>query len=138
MLEKLQSKRSAAFTLTEIMLVAATIALLAAIAVPNYLRARKRSQAARIVDDLRMIDHALEIYAMEFRRVGSEVIGPGDVAYIQKYIKYGTALYSSLPNDLLGNPFTLTNLSTPPKVSVLTFNALSDVAPSDFWSPYGP
>lgn len=138
MLANLQIKRTAAFTLTEIMLVAATIALLAAIAVPNYLRARKRSQAARIVDDLRMIDHALEIYAMEFRRVGSETIGAGDVAYIQRYIKHGTALYSTLPNDLLGNPFTLTDLSTPPKVNSLTFNALSDVAPSDFWSPYGP
>ena len=37
------------FTLVEIMIVVAIIALLASIAVPNFLRARKRSQAARIL-----------------------------------------------------------------------------------------
>ena len=45
MLNKLQSKRTGGFTLVEIMIVVAIIALLAAIAVPGFLRARKRSQA---------------------------------------------------------------------------------------------
>ena len=55
MLKKRNRKRGA-FTLVEIMIVVAIIALLAAIAVPGFLRARKRSQASRIVNDLRMID----------------------------------------------------------------------------------
>ena len=46
------------FTLVEIMIVVAIIALLAAIAVPGFLRARKRSQAVRVLEDLRLIDHA--------------------------------------------------------------------------------
>ncbi len=50
------NKRRGGFTLVEIMIVVAIIALLAAIAVPGFLRARKRSQASRILNDLRMIE----------------------------------------------------------------------------------
>ena len=51
MLNKI-NKRRGGFTLVEIMIVVAIIALLAAIAVPGFLRARKRSQASRILNDL--------------------------------------------------------------------------------------
>src|SRR6201986_2730974 len=64
MLQKLNTRRGA-FTLVEIMIVVAIIALLAAIAVPNFLRARKRSQATRVLEDLRMIDSAIDQYAIE-------------------------------------------------------------------------
>ena len=64
MIQKLQSRRGG-FTLVEIMIVVAIIALLAAIAVPNFLRARKRSQATRILEDLRDLDHALDQYAID-------------------------------------------------------------------------
>ena len=57
--------RRGGFTLVEIMIVVAIIALLAAIAVPNFLRSRKRSQATRVLQDLRMIDSAIDQYAIE-------------------------------------------------------------------------
>jgi prepilin-type N-terminal cleavage/methylation domain-containing protein len=50
---------TAAFTLIEIMIVVAVIALLAAIAIPGFLRARKRSQAVQVKNDLRLIDDAV-------------------------------------------------------------------------------
>ncbi len=59
------NKRRGGFTLVEIMIVVAIIALLAAIAVPGFLRARKRSQASRILNDLRLIDAAVDQYAIE-------------------------------------------------------------------------
>ena len=59
------SSRRGGFTLVEIMIVVAIIALLAAIAVPGFLRARKRSQASRIINDLRLIDSAVDQYAIE-------------------------------------------------------------------------
>ena len=64
MLRKLNSSRSG-FTLVEIMIVVAIIALLAAIAVPNFLRARKRSQATAILEEMRLIDAAKDQYAIE-------------------------------------------------------------------------
>ncbi len=47
------------------MIVVAIIALLTAIAVPGFLRARKRSHASKILHDLRMIDAAVGQYAIE-------------------------------------------------------------------------
>jgi prepilin-type N-terminal cleavage/methylation domain-containing protein len=49
-----------AFTLVEIMIAVAVIVLLVAIAIPGFLRARKRSQVAEIHNDLRLIDPAVE------------------------------------------------------------------------------
>ena len=76
MLNRLNSKR-VGFTLVEIMIVVAIIALLAAIAVPGFLRARKRSQASRILNDLRLIDAAVDQYAIETNRATGFTVLPG-------------------------------------------------------------
>ena len=134
MLQKLNKKRGG-FTLVEIMIVVAIIALLAAIAVPNFLRARKRSQATRILEDLRIISQAVDQYAIDNNK------GDGaDVAWedIQKYIKTGTVLYNSGGTDLLSNAYTGFSVDSNPKLSDASFGKLSDVAPSDFWSPFYP
>ncbi len=132
MLQKLNTKRGG-FTLVEIMIVVAIIALLAAIAVPNFLRSRKRSQATMIVDDLRQIDSAIDQYSIENNKKSGDSVAWADV---QKYIKTGTRLYSSGNKDVLGNTFTITSADTTPKVATTSYDALSDVAPADFWSPY--
>ncbi len=132
MLRKLNTKRGG-FTLVEIMIVVAIIALLAAIAVPNFLRSRKRSQATQVLEDLRVIDGAVDQYAIEFRK------SPGDTvewADVQKYIKTGTRLYTSGGTDILGNAFVMPTVDHGPQVPQATYDALSDVAPIDFWSPY--
>src|SRR6187549_396807 len=83
MLQKLNKNRGG-FTLVEIMIVVAIIALLAAIAVPNFLRARKRSQATRILEDLRMIDSAIDQYAIETNKTSGANVVWVDV---QSYLK---------------------------------------------------
>ena len=88
MLQKLNKKHEG-FTLVEIMIVVAIIALLAAIAVPNFLRSRKRSQATRILEDLRMIDGAVDQYAIEANK------SPGNTVtwtQIKLYLKSGISL----------------------------------------------
>ena len=134
MLRKLNTKH-AGFTLVEIMIVVAIIALLAAIAVPNFLRSRKRSQATQVLEDLRILDSAVDQYAIETNRPGG--FAP-TFADLQNYIKTGTRLHTSGNKDILNNSFGTFAVDTPPKVSSATFNSLSDVAPSSFWSPYNP
>ncbi|MEI9897123.1 MAG: hypothetical protein WDN28_25485 [Chthoniobacter sp.] len=74
------------------MIVVAIIALLAAIAVPNFLRARKRSQATRILEDLRIVDSAIDQYAIENNKSSGDSVVWAD---IQKYLKNGSVLYNS-------------------------------------------
>src|SRR5689334_19426133 len=133
MLRKLNSKRRGGFTLVEIMIVVAIIALLAAIAVPNFLRSRKRSQATQVLEDLRQIDSAIDQWAIESNKTSVDVPTWAD---IQKYLKTGTRLYTSDGKDILNNAFTINHVDLPPQVAGATFEALSDVAPSDFWSPF--
>src|SRR5512144_1119505 len=99
---KTSSHSKSAFTLVEIMVVVAIIALLAAIAVPNFLRARKRSQATRVLEDLRMIDSAIDQYAIETNKTSGASVSWTDV---KAYLKPGSALYNSGGTDLFGNPF---------------------------------
>ena len=58
-------RRESGFTLVEIMIVVAVIALLAAIAVPGFTRARKRAQNAKFINALRIGSDAADLYAIE-------------------------------------------------------------------------
>jgi len=128
------NKRRGGFTLVEIMIVVAIIALLAAIAVPGFLRARKRSQASRILNDLRMIDSAVDQYAIETNRTTGATV---NIADWTNYLKKGTQLYNT-GNSLLGTAYGAQVVDTIPTVPAADYTTLSDVAGVGFWSPYGP
>jgi prepilin-type N-terminal cleavage/methylation domain-containing protein len=133
MLNRLNSKRGG-FTLVEIMIVVAIIALLAAIAVPGFLRARKRSQASRILNDLRLIDAAVDQYAIETNRATAFSVTVNDW---KNYLKKGTSLYNT-GNSILNSPYGTQAVDSIPQVPASDYQALSDVASTGFWSPYGP
>jgi len=133
MFNKLNSRRGG-FTLVEIMIVVAIIALLAAIAVPGFLRARKRSQASRILNDLRMIDAACDQYAIETNRSTGNTV---NIADWTNYLKKGTSLYNT-GSSLLGSAYGAQTVDTIPQVPSADYAVLSDVANTGFWSPYGP
>jgi len=122
------------FTLVEIMIVVAIIALLAAIAVPGFLRARKRSQASRILNDLRMIDSAIDQYAIENNKKTSDPVATADWT---SYVKKGSPLYNT-GNSLFGTGYGPQTVDQIPRVPSNDYNVLSDVAGTGFWSPYGP
>jgi prepilin-type N-terminal cleavage/methylation domain-containing protein len=120
------------FTLVEIMIVVAIIALLAAVGIPGFLRARKRSQASRIINDLRLIDAAVDAYAIESNK------STGDPVFVvdwTKFLKPGTNLYLT-GKDILGAPYGQQSVDSLPGVPPSSKNALSDVATPEFWSPY--
>jgi prepilin-type N-terminal cleavage/methylation domain-containing protein len=133
MLSKLNRKH-AGFTLVEIMIVVAIIALLAAIAVPGFLRARKRSQASKILNDLRMIDAAVDQYAIETNRKSQDPVVVSDWT---KYVKKDSILYNTGAN-LFGTSYGPQTVDQIPQVPQVNYDVLSDVASTGFWSPYGP
>jgi prepilin-type N-terminal cleavage/methylation domain-containing protein len=131
MLNKL-NKRRGGFTLVEIMIVVAIIALLAAIAVPGFLRARKRSQASRIINDLRLIDSAVDQYAIETNKKSGDPVAVSDWT---NYLKKGTNLYVT-GFDILGASYGPQTVDSLPKVPATSKATLSDVTDATFWSPY--
>src|SRR5437660_3104993 len=106
------NKRRGGFTLVEIMIVVAIIALLAAIAVPGFLRARKRSQASRILNDLRLIDSAVDQYAIETNKASGVAVNTTDWT---NYLKKGSVLYNTA-QDIFGNDYGSQTIDSLPKV----------------------
>jgi len=131
MLNKI-NKRRGGFTLVEIMIVVAIIALLAAIVVPGFLRARKRSQASRILNDLRLIDSAVDQYAIETNKASGATVAMTDWT---NYLKKGSVLYNT-GADLFSQSYGSQTVDSLPRVPASTKTALSDVADTSFWSPY--
>ena len=131
MLTALHRSRTA-FTLIEIMIVVAIIALLASIARPSYTRSRKRGQAIRVLEDLRVLDYALDRWAIDNNKALGDAAALADLL---PYIKTGSQLTQG--TDILGNSYGNTfSVDFMPNVPTPTYNTLSDVAPASFWSPY--
>jgi prepilin-type N-terminal cleavage/methylation domain-containing protein len=124
--------RLGAFTLVEIMIVVVIISILASLAIPSWYRARKRSQAGRILEDLVQLDHATDEYAIDNSKTSGANPTFGD---LRNYLKTGTDLYST-GADLFGDSYGPYTIDSAVQVPLGAYNDLSDVAPSTFWSPY--
>jgi len=81
---KLNTSRKAGFTLVEIMIVVAIIGLLAAIAIPNFVKARETAQANACINNLRQVDGAVDQYALE---AGLTTTDPAPMANLVPYLK---------------------------------------------------
>ena len=84
----IKTSNKAGFTLVEIMIVVAIIGLLAAIAIPNFVRARQTSQTNACLNNLRQIDGAKQQFALENGKVASYVVTTADVT---PYLGRGSA-----------------------------------------------
>jgi prepilin-type N-terminal cleavage/methylation domain-containing protein len=82
---KINRTKKSGFTLVEIMIVVAIIGLLAAIAIPNFVKARKRAQTNACINNLRQIDGAKEQYALEKKLAnGAGVVDSEINTYLKK------------------------------------------------------
>src|SRR5580658_212149 len=81
-----KSNRKSGFTLVEIMIVVAIIGLLAAIAIPNFVKARTTSQQNACINNLRLIDSSKQQWALEQRQQSSNIPVGSD---LQPYLGRG-------------------------------------------------
>lgn len=112
----------------------AVIGMLAAIAVPNFLRARGRGQATTVLNDARMLDGAVDQYSIE-----QNIQSGATVTFenIRPYLKPTSRLASSGGLDILGNPYIIEPVGQGVKVNPKTIQTFDQkIVPQSFWSSY--
>lgn len=104
--------RKSGFTLVEIMIVVAIIGLLAAIAIPSFVKARDTSRQNACINNLRQIDSAKEQWAMANNIAGTAAVVTADV---NAYIKGGAT-----PVCPAAGTYTYNIMGTDPACTVTT------------------
>ena len=110
---KINTSRQAGFTLVEIMIVVAIIGLLAAIAIPNFIKARTTSQTNACINNLRQIDGAIQQWALQNNKSGSANVTQ---ASLNQYLGRGTA--GQWPTCPAGGTYAVTTVNAKPSCSL--------------------
>ena len=104
------------FTLVEIMIVVAIIGLLAAIAIPNFVRARTTSQMNACINNLRQIDGAKQQWALENKQ--QSTVTP-NYSSIQPYLKNAVTCPAGGSSATFGTSYTMNNVATKPQCQIV-------------------
>jgi prepilin-type N-terminal cleavage/methylation domain-containing protein len=108
-----KTSRKAGFTLVEIMIVVAIIGLLAAIAIPNFIKARATSQTNACINNLRQIDGAINEWALETGQSTGATVS--NLQTVSAYIKQNSI--SSIPGCPGGGTYAVFSVGATPQVS---------------------
>ena len=86
---QIKTNKTSGFTLVEIMIVVAIIGLLAAIAIPNFVKARENAQLNSIFNNLRILEGAKDQWALENKKGTGDPVA--NVTVLSDYLKIGRA-----------------------------------------------
>ena len=106
---KNRTSRKSGFTLVEIMIVVAIIGLLAAIAIPNFIKARTTSQMNACINNLRQVDGAIQQWALEQKKDPAAKVAFSDIS---SYLK--NAVICPSGGTTFGDSYTVVDVSTKP------------------------
>ncbi len=106
---KIRTSNKSGFTLVEIMIVVAIIGLLAAIAIPNFVKARTTSQMNACINNLRQIDGAIQQWALEYKKDPTAAVTETDVT---PYLKNSVICPSG--GTAFSDSYTVTDVATRP------------------------
>lgn len=118
---RLHRSRLRAFTLVEVLIVVAIIGLLAAIGIPNFVRARAHTQANACINNLRLIDAAKQQWALELKQPGT---AQPDLTDIGPYLVRGNQnrlpICPSAGGDTnFDNSYSINVVTNPPNCQIL-------------------
>ena len=123
----------AAFTMIELMIVVSVIGLLAAISVPNFVRARTQSQTNACINNLRQIDDASQEWALDNHKAAEASVMFTD---IQSYLKNAIICPATGPGATFAVSYTLTTVSNKPACNVVPATHVLPPDPSQSGSPH--
>ena len=106
-------QRRAGFTLIEIMIVVAIIALIIAIALPNFRKTRERARTQICIENLAQIRSAKQIIGVQDGRTTGDEVAEADLYGIDGYIR-------KTPECPAGGEYTINPIGTPPTCTIPT------------------
>lgn len=97
------------FTLVEIMIVVAIIGMLATLAIPNFVKSRGQAQTVGCINNLRQIDSAAQVWALETKKDSGQTVAYADIS---PYLK--NAVVCPAGGTTFADSYTLTSVDSRP------------------------